>query len=397
MKCFIQATAAGVAFLFRRFTQHLTLGTILIIFKSSIIFCLIKRTRSLTLPPEHRESNVNIEKLIQAMPKVELHVHLEGSIRPETLLQLAKRHHVALPADSLEDLKAWYVFRDFPHFAEVYQTLSKCIRTADDIEFITREFLVGQAEQNIRHSEATFTALTHYRNFGLEFDRQLAAINRAREWGERELNTSLLVIFDIPREFALPEEAVQLVKWLASRQPEGVAALGLGGYEVGFPVEQYQTAFALAHRTGVTTVLHAGETEGPPSIWNALHVGHSIRIGHGVRCLEDAALVKYLRDRQIPLEVCPTSNVCLRVVKDLASHPLPKLMAENLYVTINSDDPPMFNTTLTGEFIRVTQQFGFAKADLQRLVLNALRASLLPNERKMALEKVFAEQFKQLA
>lgn len=382
---------------FKKCSSLLTLGMILVIFKLSIVLFLIKRTCSLTLPPEHQESNVNIEKFIQTMPKVELHVHLEGSIRPETLLQLAKRHHVALPANSLEDLKAWYVFRDFPHFAEVYQTLSKCIRTADDIEFITREFLVGQAEQNIRHSEATFTALTHYRNFGLEFDRQLAAVNRAREWGERELNTSLLVIFDIPREFALPEEAVQLVQWLVSRQPEGVAALGLGGYEVGFPVEKYHAVFALAQQTGVTTVLHAGETEGPQSIWSALHVGRTARIGHGVRCLEDASLVEYLRDRQIPLEVCPTSNVCLRVVNELASHPLPKLLAENLYVTINSDDPPMFNTTLTGEFIRITQQFGFAKADLQSFVLNALRAALLPNERKMALEKDFVEQFERLA
>ena len=146
----------------------------------------------------------------------------------------------------------------------------------------------------------------------------------------------------------------------------------------------------------VTTILHAGETEGPQSIWSALQKGRSVRIGHGIRCLEDANLVEYLRDRQIPLEVCPTSNVCLRVVKDLASHPLPKLLAENLYVTINSDDPPMFNTTLTGEFIRITQQFGFAKADLQRFVMNALRASLLPNERKTALEKIFAEQFEQL-
>ncbi len=340
---------------------------------------------------------MTIENFIQAMPKVELHVHLEGSIRPETLLQLAKRHHVALPAESIDDLKAWYIFRDFPHFAEVYQTLSQCIRTTDDIAFITREFLVGQAEQNIRHSEATFTALTHYRNYGLAFDQQLAAINRAREWGERELNTSLRVVLDIPREFAQPEEALQLVQWLASRRPEGVAALGLGGYEVGFPPEKYQAAFEFAHQAGVTTILHAGETEGPASIWSALQLGHSVRIGHGVRCLEDASLVEYLRDRQIPLEVCPTSNVCLRVVKDLASHPLPKLLAENLYVTINSDDPPMFNTTLTDEFIRITQQFGFNRDDLQRFVRNALRASLLSNKRKTVMEKDFAEQFAQLA
>jgi len=330
------------------------------------------------------------------MPKVELHVHLEGSIRPETLLQLARRHHVALPADNLDDLKAWYVFRDFPHFAEVYQTLSECIRTPDDIELITREFLTGQAEQNIRHSEATFTALTHYRNFGLGFDEQLAAINRGREWGERELNTSLLVIFDIPREYAEPAEALQLAQWLAAERREGVAALGLGGYEVGFPVEKYQTAFEFAQQAGITTILHAGETAGPASIWSALQLGRSVRIGHGVRCLEDMKLVQYLRDRQIPLEVCPTSNVCLRVVKDLASHPLPKLLAENLYVTINSDDPPMFNTTLTEEFIRIAQQFGFNRDDLQRLVLNALRASLLPPERRATLEKNFVAQFEQL-
>lgn len=341
-------------------------------------------------------NRMTIEKFIAAMPKVELHVHLEGAIRAETLLQLAKRHHVALPADNMEDLKAWYVFRDFPHFAEVYQTLSRCIRTTDDIEFITREFLAGQAEQNIRHSEATFTALTHYRNHGLSFDQQLAALNRAREWGERELNTSLLLIFDIPREFAEPEEALQLVQWLAARKREGVAALGLGGYEVGFPPEKYRAAFELAQQEGVAAILHAGETEGPKSIWSALQLGRSIRIGHGVRCLEDASLVEYLRARQVPLEVCPTSNVCLRVVKDLASHPLPKLLKENLCVTINSDDPPMFNTTLTEEFIRITRQFGFNRDDLQRFVINALRAALLPDERKEALEKNFIAQFEQL-
>jgi len=339
---------------------------------------------------------LNIENFIHAMPKVELHVHLEGAIRPETLLQLARRNHVALPADNLADLKAWYIFRDFPHFAEVYQTLSKCIRTPEDIEFITREFLIGQAEQNIRHSEATFTALTHYRNCGITFDEQIAAINRAREWGERELNTSLLMIFDIPREFAPPEEALQLAQWLSSHRPQGVAALGLGGYEVDFPVEKYRAAFEWAQQAGYTTVLHAGETAGPASIWSALQLGRSVRIGHGVRCLEDPHLVQHLRERQIPLEVCPTSNVCLRVVKDLASHPLPQLLAENLYVTINSDDPPMFNTTLTDEFILVTQQFGFTREDLEHFVLNALRASLLSPERKSVLEKDFVEQFQRL-
>lgn len=339
---------------------------------------------------------MTIEQFIQAMPKVELHVHLEGAIRPETLLRLARRHHVALPADSLEGLKQWYVFQDFPHFAEVYQTLSKCLRTVDDIELITRDFLMGQAEQNIRHTEATFTALTHYRNYGLPFDQQLAAIDRAREWGERELNTSLLVIFDIPREYAAPEEALQLVQWLAADRPDGVAALGLGGYEIGFPVEKYQAAFEFAYRAGVPAILHAGETAGPPSIWSALQIGRAVRIGHGVRCLEDAALVQYLRDQQIPLEVCPSSNVCLRVVKDLASHPLPQLLAAGLYVTINTDDPPMFNTTLNDEFAKIVRQFELTYDDLQRFVLNALQASSLAEARKLILEKELRENFANL-
>lgn len=340
---------------------------------------------------------MNLAQFIHLMPKVELHVHIEGAIRPATLLQLAKRNHVPLPAENLAELSAWYTFRDFPHFAEIYQTLSRCIRTADDIEFITREFLAGQAEQNIRHSEATFTALTHYRNLGLSFDEQLAAIDRARDWGERELNTSLLVIFDIPREFASPEEALQLAQWLAARRPASVAALGLGGYEVGFPPEKYHDAFEYAHAARLTTILHAGETEGPQSIWSALRLGRSVRIGHGVRCLEDPKLVAYLRAHQIPLEVCPTSNVCLGVVKDLASHPLPKLLAENLYVTINSDDPPMFSTTLTEEFLRISQQFGFAQTDLQRFTMNALQASRLPEARKKALEQTFRKEFETLA
>ena len=340
---------------------------------------------------------MNLAQYIHLMPKVELHVHLEGAIRPATLLQLAKRNHVPLPAESLAELSAWYTFRDFPHFAEIYQTLSRCIRTADDIEFITREFLAGQAEQNIRHSEATFTALTHYRNLGLSFDEQLAAIDRARDWGERELNTSLLVIFDIPREFASPEEALQLAQWLAARRPASVAALGLGGYEVDFPPEKYHEAFEYAHAARLTTILHAGETEGPQSIWSALRLGRSVRIGHGVRCLEDPKLVAYLREHQIPLEVCPTSNVCLGVVKDLASHPLPQLLAENLYVTVNSDDPPMFSTTLTEEFLRISQQFGFAQTDLQRFTMNALQASRLPEARKKALEQTFRKEFETLA
>ncbi len=141
---------------------------------------------------------------------------------------------------------------------------------------------------------------------------------------------------------------------------------------------------------------HAGEVAGTESIWGALRVLHADRIGHGVRCLEDPDLVTELRERQIPLEVCPTSNVCLKVVPEFARHPLPRLLAEGLYVTINSDDPPMFNTTLTDEYLKIAETFHLNTDTLQQLVLNAVRASLLPDDKRSAMEKHFQKEFNRL-
>src|SRR5262249_32669473 len=148
--------------------------------------------------------------------------------------------------------------------------------------------------------------------------------------------------------------------------------------EAGHPPELFKEAFELARSAGLAAVPHAGEIAGAASIWGALEVLHAQRIGHGVRCLEDARLVEYLRSHQIPLEVCPTSNVCLGVAPSLAEHPLPHLLAEGLYVTLNSDDPPMFNTTLTNEYQRAAETLGFNAESLETLALNAVRASLLP-------------------
>lgn len=339
---------------------------------------------------------MSLETYLRAMPKVELHVHLEGAIQPATLLELARRNQVPLPADTEAGLRRWYTFTDFPHFAEIYQTLSRCLRTADDLELITRDFLAAQAAQNIRHTEATYTALTVHRNSGLSFEAQLAAINRARAWAERELNTTLGLIIDIPREWSTPAEGEQVAEWAIAGHGQGVAALGLGGYEVGFPPELFAAAFARAHAAGLPAVLHAGETEGPASIWSALEVGRSRRLGHGVRCLEDARLVDELRRRQIPLEVCPSSNVCLKVVPDWAAHPLPALLRAGLNVTLNSDDPPMFSTTLTDEYRQAAAVFGLGAADLEQLVLNAVAAALRPEAERRAQAAEFRAEFARL-
>lgn len=329
-------------------------------------------------------SQLDLPTFIREMPKIELHVHLEGSIRPETLLTLARRYHVALPASTVEGLRRWYTFTDFAHFIEIYMTFARVLRTAEDIELIAREFLSGQAQQNIRYSEVTYTPYSQFEATGLPFAEQLAALNRAWEWAAKELNTHCAWVLDISRN-TRPEEGDIVADWAISAMGDGVCALGLGGPEIGHPPEKFTAAFDRAYAAGLPAVPHAGETGGPASIWGALNALHAVRIGHGIRCLEDPALVQVLRERRIPLEVSPTSNVCLKVAPDFAAHPFPRLLAEGLVVTLNSDDPPMFNTTLTEEYRKVSETFGLDAAALARLSLTALEVSLLPEERKKAL------------
>jgi len=291
---------------------------------------------------------------------------------------------VPLPAGTVEDLRSWYTFRGFPHFVEIYLLISSCIRTPDDIETIAREFLAGQAAQNVLYSEVTYTAFTHFARKGISFADQLAALNRARRWAADELDAGMGLIIDIPRMVSA-EEGLLIADWAISGMSEGVVALGIGGTEVGNPPERYAAAFERAREAGLVCVPHAGETVGAESIWSALRVCRPARIEHGVTCLEDPALVSELRERQIPLDVCPTSNVCLGVAPSMAAHPLPRMLAEGLYVTIGSDDPPMFNTTLTGEYLALASELDFGAPAIQQLILNAARAALLPETERAVL------------
>ena len=319
------------------------------------------------------------------MPKVELHVHLEGSIRPETLLKLAQRHGMPLPADDVASLRDWYRFRDFPHFVDVYVAISKCIRTPEDLELIAREFLEGQAEQNILHTEATFTASTIEKHVGIPVADQMAALQKAMQYGRDELGISMLLILDIVRGDPV-ERAREVAEWCIEYREMGVCALGLAGEEhLGTAV--YASVFDFAKGQGLSIVTHAGETCGPEVISECLTHASADRIGHGVRCLEDPSVVAKLRERQVPLEVCPSSNVCLGVFPSWEAHPLKQMVDEGLYVTLNSDDPPMFDTTLTDEYIRACHTFGFSIEECRTMVERAARASLLPEPEKSVLSE----------
>ncbi len=337
---------------------------------------------------------MTLTDFIRTMPKVELHVHLTGAIEAETLLRLARKHGVDLPANTVEELRRWYIFTDFAHFVEVYTQISECIRTPEDIELITREFLSAQAAQNIIHTEMTYTPYFATQK-GMTFDEQLDAINRARVWAEAEYNITAGWVIDIPRGVT-PEVGMTIADWAVSAMHNGVVGFGLGGPEIGNPPEKFVDAFAYIRKAGMPSVPHAGETVGAESIWGALRSLDAVRIGHGVRCVEEPLLMDELRARQIPLEVCPTSNVCLHVAPDFASHPLPRLIDAGLYVTLNSDDPAMFNTTLTNEYLQAAQIWGFDSARVQQLVMNAAHATLLPPDQKQALVQRLQTEFQQI-
>lgn len=299
------------------------------------------------------------------MPKVELHVHFEGSIRPETVLELSRKNNVPLPASDLTGLRDWYRFRDFPHFVDVYIAITKCIQTAEDLEFIAREFLEGQAAQNIKYSEVTFTVATIEKYCGIPVPDQIEAVNRAIKWGRAELGTDMQLILDIVRGDS-PERAMQVVGWVADWLGYGVCALGIAGFE-DRGTTQYSECFAEARRLALPVTAHAGETQGPWSVIETLDVTGAKRIGHGVRSIEDPELVRRLIDEGIVLEVCPTSNLCVGGVATLADHPIQRLIDAGVQVTLNSDDPPMFNTTLTDEWIKCASTFSWDQATVGRL------------------------------
>lgn len=338
---------------------------------------------------------MNLAELICQMPKVELHVHLEGAVRPATLLQLAAKNQVSLPATTEEELRHWYHFTDFSHFIEVYMGICNCICTPDDMETVARAFLQEQARQNIVYSEVIFTPHIHYATKGISFEDQLAALNRAIAWAQQELGIDMGIVVDISRN-TTPEEGLLVADWAINAMGKGVIALGLGGPEVGHPPQKHRAAFERAHQAGLPALPHAGETEGPASIWGALDCLYPSRILHGVRCIEDVDLAQRLVREQIPLDVCPTSNICLNVFPSIEEHPLPHLLAMGINVTINSDDPPMFNTTLTDEYLTLDSVFNLPPEQIRALAMNAIDASLLPADSKANLYARFEHEFEQL-
>ncbi len=342
----------------------------------------------------------NLAAYLQAAPKAELHVHLEGAIQPATLLALARRNGKALPAQTVEELQQWFRFRDFNHFIEIYFEITGCLKTADDYELIAYEFGAEMARQHVRYAEVTFSPSTHFDALGIPFETFFGGLTRGRERARADFGVEIRWVFDIVRGIEDATRNRRLAEYVTAVALEGMAdgvvALGLGGAEVGYPPERFAAFFERARSAGLHSAPHAGETVGPASVWGAVRALGAERIGHGVRAIEDPALVAHLAAERIPIEVCPTSNLCLGVYPHLAAHPLPRLYAAGVPLTINSDDPPLFNTTLNQEVALLADAFAFDLATINDILLSGVRQSFLPPEQKQEMEASFRAEMARL-
>jgi aminodeoxyfutalosine deaminase len=343
---------------------------------------------------------VSIQTYLGAAPKAELHLHLEGSIRPATVLELARRNDVALPYDSVEGLTEWFVCRDFVHLMEVYRTICLCLRTSGDFELSAFELAAELARQNCRYAEVGFTPAIHARR-AVAPVTWLDGLSRARERARDTLGVEIAWIFDIAR--GMRGGADETMRWAEytvgvaiEAMPSGVVALGLGGPEAGFPPEPFAPLFVRARAAGLRSFPHAGELAGPESIRGALNALGAERLAHGVRAVEDPRLVEELARRRIALDLCPTSNVCLGVYPRLADHPLGHLHAHDVAITVNSDDPALFNTTLDDEVATLADPFGLDVAAIDEILLNGLRHSFLPESRKREMEGAYRAEMRRL-
>jgi aminodeoxyfutalosine deaminase len=327
-----------------------------------------------------------VRDFIAALPKTELHVHLIGSASVDTVLGLARRHPGQGVPTELAELEAFYTFRDFPHFVNVYLTVNDLVTTGADVTDLLVGLAADLARNNVRYAEVTVTAVSHL-GAGVAPDELAEALVNGRNRARAEYNVELAWIFDIPGGFEAPE-SLETVTWLLKYRPEGTVALGLAGLEVDTPRSAFSKSFDLARDAGLHVVSHAGETTGPETIWSALRDLRAERIGHGLSCVDDSSLLTYLAEHRVPVEVCPTSNICTRATPSLADHPLPRMLAAGIPVTLATDDPGMFHCDLNGEYLLCHERFGLDRNDLAELARTGVRASFCTDELR---ERLLAE------
>jgi adenosine deaminase/aminodeoxyfutalosine deaminase len=320
---------------------------------------------------------------IRLLPKAELHLHLEGAIDAATLLELKHRHG---QSGSLAEVEKLYRYPDFDAFLMAFKAVTEHLRLPEDYELISYGLMQQLKEENILHAEIYVSVgVCLWRN--QDFPAIFEGLERGRQRGERDFGISVLWIFDAVRHFGA--EAAQRVFELAVRyRDRNVIAVGIGGDEQRAKPELFRDSYAYAADNGLHLTAHAGETAGPESIWGAINL-RAERIGHGLTAAQDSDLLEELAQRQVPIEICITSNLRTGCCKTVSEHPVKQYFDHGLMITLNTDDPAMFGTTLSHEYQLAQQAFGFTDEHLRELARNSFEASFLPAEKKLEFLNLF--------
>jgi adenosine deaminase len=324
---------------------------------------------------------VDLALFARALPKAELHLHIEGTLEPELMFELARRNGIQLPYTSVDEVRRAYVFSDLQSFLDIYYAGCRVLVKEQDFYDLTSAYLARAAQQGVRHAEIFFDPQTHT-DRGLPLETVISGIHRALQDGEARFGITTGLIMCFLRHLSADaanrtlQEALPFHKW--------ILAVGLDSSEVGHPPAKFKDVYDRAREAGLLAVAHAGE-EGPPAyVWEALDVLKARRIDHGVRCVEDQRLVGYLVEEQIPLTVCPLSNVKLRVFPNLRDHNLKQLLDRGLLATVNSDDPAYFGGYVADNFRDSAAALGLDRDDLLKLARNSFVASFLSEEQRRA-------------
>jgi aminodeoxyfutalosine deaminase len=319
------------------------------------------------------ETESGIEEYVRGLPKAEIHVHLQGAASVPTVLELARRHPAAgVPLDEAK-LRDFYAFTDFAHFIEVYISVNELVRTAQDVQALVTGLGRDLALTQVRYAEVTVTPDSHLL-MGIAPEAIAEALDAGRAEVLAEHGVELAWIFDIPGELGL-ESGVRTLDWVHKHRPEHSVGFGLGGPELGTPRAQFRDVFARAADLGLRLVPHAGETTGPQTIRDSIEFLGAVRIGHGISAAQDPELMAELVERDIVLELSPTSNLRTRAVARIEDHPFNVLREAGVRLTLNTDDPGMFDTDLNQEYLIAHRVFGRSAAELTELAREAVRAS----------------------
>ncbi|MFT5220731.1 MAG: adenosine deaminase [Gammaproteobacteria bacterium] len=326
-----------------------------------------------------------MKNFIQALPKVELHLHIEGTLEPGLLFELAQRNNVSIPFKSESEVRNAYEFSDLQSFLDIYYQGANVLIHEQDFFDLTWAYLLRCQQDNVVHTEIFFDPQTHT-DRGIDFDTVIGGIHRALVRAEAELNITSRLILCFLRHLDEADAFATLAQALPHR--DKIVAVGLDSAEKGNPPGKFQRVFERALEEGFLTVAHAGE-EGPASyIRDSLSLLKVSRIDHGVRCSEDPALVERLIADRIPLTVCPLSNIKLRVFETMTQHNIVDLLRQGLCVTINSDDPAYFGGYMTDNFLAVAEAHSMTTREIAQFSLNAIAASFISKDKKQRLEAI---------